>query len=690
MDLSMATRREIDAVVVGPRDAVPIGGLLPADDDAARDLLNTSLSPRTRRLGVLLSAVDLSLDLVRIVTERLIPDADLSDLAHLIAIGALVFDEDGLEFAPVAQRYFHELVTAPDALDVWIAVAPYLEATGGRSPFSLLYGEDADAVADIPAELVERLGLARTAPASALREKFTVPGPSNSEQARTESGGRMRLDMNAPVSAMDCVVTDGRLVAVTRTEIGTVRAWDLTLGRPFGPQPTDWDVADAGPVVCTHQADRPIALTAGLSGSVLSWALGSSRIEDLAGGESGFSTTPPRDWRITALAYGTIEDRPFVVSGHSDGGLWAWDLTGSTTGGNMIGQSESAHTSVVWARLHGRPVLLSADSQGVVAGRALQMEEDAPSAPVIWKTKLRDVVSCLAVTRHEGRPLFVTGAANAVEVWEVESGDPVGLAFEGHFQPVTAVACTESDRGVVVVSGDTSGHLIAWDLVSGTALEVGLEDHTEEVTPIVCVREDDGVVIVSAGADGVIRRHPMLDLGGRASVTDPDFDFMSPLESAGPLVVSVTSTYSDGDEVLRWQYVDRGETVPEQSGTTRSVRHLAERLGGARSRAQFNERATEAVLALRRVIPPRLWPGLRDITRSRERTLVVTTELTGVPWHLLPSDQRSARWESSLGRRAPVTVIPLWWTNPYQGHLFADDFVVLLPPPGSKTLSGAR
>lgn len=689
-----AVGAEIDAVVAGPRDAVPIGGLLPADDDAARDLLNTSLSPRSRRLGVLLSAVDLSLDLVRIITERLIPDADLSDLAHLIAIGALVFDEDRLAFAPVAQRYFHELVTAPDALDVWHAVAPYIEATGGRSPFSLLYGENTDSVADIPgatiaAELVERFGLARTAPTSGLREDSSAPEPLNSEQVRAKSGGGMRLDMDGPVSAMDCLVMDGRLVAVTRADNGTVRAWDLTIGRPFGPQPIGWNVADAGPVVCKHQADRPVALTAGPSGSVLSWALGSSRTEDLAGGESRFSTAPPRDWLITALAYGTIGNRPFVVSGHSDGALWAWDLTGSIPGGHFIGGSESALTSVVWARLHGRPVLLCADSRGVLWGRALQMEGDAPSAQINWTRNHGDVITCLAVTRLAGRPVFVTGAANAVEGWELESGDPVGSAFEGHSRPVTAVACIESDRGVVVVSGDTSGHLIAWDLESGAPLEFGLENHTGEVTSIVCVREDDGVVIVSAGADRVIRRHPTLDLGGRETGANPEIDF-TPLKSGRPLVVSVTSTYSDGEEVIRWQYIDRGETVLEYGETTRSVRHLAKRLGGARSRAQFNELATEAVRALRRIIPTRLWPGLRDITRSRERPIVVSTDLTDVPWHLLPRSQRSARWDSCIGWRSPVTVVPQRWINPYEGDLFADDVVVVLPPPGSKTLSRAR
>ncbi|ALV41690.1 hypothetical protein AU252_11455 [Pseudarthrobacter sulfonivorans] len=696
-----AVGAEVDAVVAGPRDAPPDGGLLPADDEAARDLLNTSLSPRTRRLGVLLSTVHLSLDLVRIVMERLIPDADISDLAHLIAIDALVFKEDSLAFAPVAQRYFHDLVTAPDALDVWIAVAPYLEAIGGRSPFSLLYEEDRDAVADlpgttIPLELVERLGLARKTSAPALREALAAPSPSTAEQVRTEPDGSMRLDVKAPVSAMDCLVTGGRLVAVARTDTGTVRAWDLTLRRPFGPQPTDWDVVDAGPIVCTHQRDRPIALTAGHSGSVLLWALGSSHIEDLASGksedfaESVFSTGPQPDSRITALGSGMIEGRPFVVSGHADGGLWVWDLSGSAKGGSVIGQSTSAYKSLVWASLDDGPCLLSADSEGGMTVWALQVAEAGLSARVTWKAPARDVITCLAVTEHEGRPLFVTGAGNAIEVWDAATGSLVRPAFKGHLQAVTAIASCESNSGGVIVSGDASGHLIAWDLASGVTLQVGLQDHTEHVTSIVCIREDDRVVIVSAGADGVIRRHPTLDLGERASGAEPDIDF-TPLESGGPLVLSITSTFSDGDEVLDWRYVDRGETVFERSGTPRTVRRrLAEGLGSVRSRTQLSERATETVLALRRIIPPRLWPHLREITPSREVTLVLTTDLTGVPWHLLPRDKKSTRWESSLGWRSPVTVVPGWWTNPYQGHLLAEDFVVLLPPPESQTLSSAQ
>jgi len=182
-------------------------------------------------------------------------------------------------------------------------------------------------------------------------------------------------------------------------------------------------------------------------------------------------------------------------------------------------------------------------------------------------------------------------------------------------------------------------------------------------------------------------------LGERFSIRPLDLPATSglttPLESITSFLLSVTSTYSDGEEVLRWEYSDRGKTLLEQSGTTRSVRQLTRQVSTARRGTQFTERATELVRMLRQVVPAQLSSALRDIDKG-EATLVVTTDLLDVPWHLLPRDQRPSGWESSLGSRSPITVLPQTWTNPYSGELVVDDFLVVLPPPGSKALSGAR
>jgi Animal haem peroxidase len=172
------------------------------DLDRLSNVLRSTVSAQAYRLAVLLSAVEVSLPIARIVMHELMPHARLAHLAELIAAGVLKAarlpapgvasaavrvgaplsaappgghvdrSQVALTFAPGLRELFQRSLTVTMTLQVWRAVAPYLEATHGLRRFSLLlqppHAElDAAAGADelreglqaITADLAGRLGL---------------------------------------------------------------------------------------------------------------------------------------------------------------------------------------------------------------------------------------------------------------------------------------------------------------------------------------------------------------------------------------------------------------------------------------------------------------------------------------------------------------------------------------------------
>ena len=225
---------------------------LPGEVDLDRlgNVLRSTVSAQAYRLAVLLSAVEVSLPIARIVMHELMPHARLAHLAELIAAGVLKAarlpapgvasaavgagaplptaapgsradrSQIALTFAPGLRELLQRSLTVTMTLQVWRAVAPYLEATHGLRRFSLLlqppHAElDAAAGADelreglqaITADLADRLGLVPS-PAADWPPNSERPivgaagGPANAPTAlssgleghtMTGSGGGSRL-----------------------------------------------------------------------------------------------------------------------------------------------------------------------------------------------------------------------------------------------------------------------------------------------------------------------------------------------------------------------------------------------------------------------------------------------------------------------------------------------------------------
>jgi hypothetical protein len=198
----------VPAVLAVPEVGVDDGASghvgLPGEVDLDRlgNVLRSTVSAQAYRLAVLLSAVEVSLPVARIVMHELMPHARLAHLAELIAAGVLKAtrlsppgaasvaigvdasppaaipgshahgSQVALTFAPGLRELLQRSLTVTMTLQVWRAVAPYLEATHGLRRFSLLLqpppaeldsaaGTDElrEGLQGIAADLADRLGL---------------------------------------------------------------------------------------------------------------------------------------------------------------------------------------------------------------------------------------------------------------------------------------------------------------------------------------------------------------------------------------------------------------------------------------------------------------------------------------------------------------------------------------------------
>lgn len=187
----------VPAVVVEPAEALPAPppehpaphaswDRTPIPSDRLADTVRGSVSADAYRLAVLLSAIEVTLPVARIVMEELLPNARQTQLAELLAAGILHPSassggsggaseaQEVLAFAPQVREILHRSLTVTDTLRVWRSIAPHLELTGRSSQFALvrdLMGatpagprldddtREADQAAVIAAQVAARLGL---------------------------------------------------------------------------------------------------------------------------------------------------------------------------------------------------------------------------------------------------------------------------------------------------------------------------------------------------------------------------------------------------------------------------------------------------------------------------------------------------------------------------------------------------
>ncbi|MGK5557029.1 hypothetical protein ACSNOI_36010 [Actinomadura kijaniata] len=171
----------------------------------------------------------------------------------------------------------------------------------------------------------------------------------------------------------------------------------------------------------------------------------------------------PEGDAVHALVPLTLGGAPAVVGKHGDGSLWTCDLTTGERVARPIDLGSAAPEDPV------------PDAEGIVWDDEDAFEDEKGEADAY------EVVSRLAATRLDGRPVLVTGGGRfdltallgedhmggAVRCWDLATGEKVGRTRTGHGLGVTALAVLPSERGPLVLGSSEEGVLLVSALASG-------------------------------------------------------------------------------------------------------------------------------------------------------------------------------------------------------------------------------
>lgn len=213
-------------------------------------------------------------------------------------------------------------------------------------------------------------------------------GDHRPEFARDPASGRCLRTLPADdATAVTTTVLDGRPVAVTCHEDGTVRGWELTdagpsarpLGRPVGAplgEPVGGREYALNAVAAAVVGGRLLAVSSSGMNVHQSWDE-DVRLWDLTAGVQVTAFRAAATSAVDAVALADLGGRPVVVTGDWQGAVRLWEL--SPDGRRQVGAELRGHTAGVWAlavtTIGGRAVLASGSDDGTVRVRDLATHE---------------------------------------------------------------------------------------------------------------------------------------------------------------------------------------------------------------------------------------------------------------------------------------------------------------------------
>jgi WD40 repeat protein len=281
------------------------------------------------------------------------------------------------------------------------------------------------------------------------------------------------------VSAPAIEELDGRPIAVTGGEDGSVRVWDLTTQRPIGTPMTGhtrWVSTPAVGEFITGQEDEgPVWVEA-----ILERLAFAPEIRSLT------LTETPAGW--------------LAVLGTNDGGVSTVDLATGTLLLQVRGVGGSAMTAITCNQIAGRPVAILASDSGAIQIRDLlsgeAIEPGHIDDPLL---NVQPQASALVVTR--GSLMKVWGRADGTIVLEHDA--TTGLLPGQHDGAVTAIACAYLNDRPVVFTGGEDGTVRIWDLLDARLLDV-----IDIAGPVFAIRATNyGDLLIGADGEVIAFRH---------------------------------------------------------------------------------------------------------------------------------------------------------------------------------------
>jgi WD40 repeat protein len=395
------------------------------------------------------------------------------------------------------------------------------------------------------AEDIDRLGLA-------------LPWSTRwAEWSRTGAHRRL-LGHEGWVTAVEVGELDGRPVAVSGDDRGSVRVWDLTInqqiGAPLAGGPEGADGITA--IALVEVEDYSLALLGTEDGTV--------RICDLSTGQEIQAALRGHTNGVTSIALGKLDQRPVALTGSRDGSARLWDLRSWRQLGDPITGHHGGIQAVALAELSGRSVAVTGGGDGQV--RVWDTTTLAPVGdPLSGHT---NAILTLALGRLDDRTVLLTGSVDeAMLLWDLANGRQLGEPIPAHRGGVRSVAIDSGGERPIAISGGDDDLVRVWDLHSRQQLDQPLTGHTGSVRAAAFGMVNGRPVAVTGSNDRTVR---VWDLtadrphGGHVKPVD-----VNALDADGTLPYLVTGS-SDGSARI-WSLHSRAEVGAPLTGHAEGV-----------------------------------------------------------------------------------------------------------------------
>ncbi|MEU4359245.1 WD40 repeat domain-containing protein [Streptomyces virginiae] len=276
------------------------------------------------------------------------------------------------------------------------------------------------------------------------------------------------LEVHMPLANdVETVVVEGRLMAVTAHDDGTLRVWDLAAGEPVG-DPLTGHSGEAMRVITTMLDGRPVAISSSCDQTVRVWELTTRQQVDEP------FTSDDEDVYFWKVATAEVDDRPVVVTATGDctGKIQVWDLVDRHLVSEFV--TDEMCDEISTAVINGRPVAITADGETVfMVDLATGLVVDEPilghrynythdSRPIYQTTTAVVNGRPFALTNDEGGRTFVWDLENHVELANPQRGHTADWM-------VSAIDTTvgQGNQPIAVSIGYNMATVMAWDLETG-------------------------------------------------------------------------------------------------------------------------------------------------------------------------------------------------------------------------------
>jgi WD40 repeat protein len=287
-----------------------------------------------------------------------------------------------------------------------------------------------------------------------------------------------RTQIGDPLTGTDggvavSVVTAGHLAAVSNDH--TIRLLDIAVGQPLTDQ--------AGFVsAVAFSPDRDQFATGSWNGNVVLWEAGTNRFVKAIG---------PSQYAATTVAYGP-EGRLIVA--RTDASIEVWDIDDGE-GTVMRTLRPCWPMGGVAISPDGEQVAVSCTDQKMVQ---LWRPDDSEYSDPVEIPDPRGPVGPIAFSPDGSR--LATGSGKTIQLWDVETQDPIGSAMSGHADFVSALNFGPDNNRLISAAGDNTIRL--WDVATGRSLS----ETPPEGNAIMSIDfSGDNEHVVSGNIDGDVR-----------------------------------------------------------------------------------------------------------------------------------------------------------------------------------------